>query len=556
MQLKIMLTTAMLIGKCGAFLRQNYRPLNHKFSHRLLASTSKIQTSRPSSEGKSLDVKLVYEEPLLVRAHLEARSVSSEIINKILPEINNLFKKRIELIKIRDDAKHSRNVLSKSIGQLIHNKGSKEEVEELKKEVERVSLKANATDLKLGEVDEATKNRFSSLPNLLDDRVPYGKGDDDNVLVYEWGEEYKLIGNDYKWHDELAIGLNGFWSEEASRLSGSRFSVLAGSVAQLERAISMFFLDTHVNEHGYTETSVPIIVSRSILQGTGQLPKFEDDLFKVNHSVHGEDGFLIPTAEVPLTSLWSNTIIEDHQTLPRSLVSLTPCFRAEAGSHGKDVKGLLRLHQFNKVELVKITTPETSSVEHEALVNHAEAILKLLKLPYRKMKLCSGDIGFSAKMCYDLEVWLPSTQSYREISSCSNCGDFQAKRMGLRYRQPLKTTTIDNDASREEDNDASRDQGNGGADDDESKKLKKETALKKKKKKKTPSRGAVQYCHTINGSGLAVGRALVAVLETYQQPDGSIQVPDVLIPYMGGRKIIHPDGGAPHTSDIQKKSII
>lgn len=258
--------------------------------------------------------------------------------------------------------------------------------------------------------------------------------------MVSWGEERRKVGEHYRWHDDIARGLGGLDSDASAKISGARFSVLVGQVARLERALGQYFLDFHVNR-GYTEVAVPYIVSRSTLKGTGQLPKFEDDLFKVNHNVAGEDAFLIPTAEVPVTNLFRDRLLNSTD-LPLRLVSLSPSFRAEAGSHGKDTRGLLRQHQFLKVELVKICTPETSQAEHEALTNDAEELLKSLNLPYRKVLLCSGDTGFSARICYDLEVWLPGQQVYREISSCSNCYDFQAKRMKLRYRKEESKSNV------------------------------------------------------------------------------------------------------------------
>lgn len=268
----------------------------------------------------------------------------------------------------------------------------------------------------------------------------------------------------------------------------------------------MFFLDLHTEKHGYTEVSVPYIVGRSALEGTSQLPKFQEDLFAItpeSHTCNGEDAFLIPTAEVPVTNLHADSILE-AKDLPLSYVAWTPCFRAEAGSSGRDTKGLIRTHQFQKVELVKITTAESSDEEHELLTSHAEACLQALELPYRKVRLCSGDIGFSARHCYDLEVWLPGAGEYREISSCSNTGDFQARRMALRYRPEPPSAPEEDDG----------------------------------KKKTKPKKTKPELCHTINGSGLAVGRTLVAVLENYQRPDGSVVVPEVLRPYMGGVEVI------------------
>lgn len=282
--------------------------------------------------------------------------------------------------------------------------------------------------------------------------------------------------------------------------------MLRGPLARLERALANMFLDLHTSAaHGYTEVSVPQIVGRSALEGTGQLPKFEDDLFKLSVPLNGRDAFLIPTAEVPLTNLHAGEILAES-ALPLAFVSLTQCFRAEAGSYGRDTRGLIRQHQFAKVELVQITTAEGSDAAHEALTAHAEACLRALELPYRKMRLCAGDIGFSARHCYDLEVWLPGQGAWREISSCSNCGDFQARRMSLRYR-PAQSAA-----------DEAKQPGAKGA----------------------GGAAKPQLCHTINGSGLAVGRALVAVLENYAQEDGSVLVPAALQPYMGGLTRIVP----------------
>ena len=301
------------------------------------------------------------------------------------------------------------------------------------------------------------------------------------------------------WHDEIGMKLKGVDVEAASRISGARFSVLKGSVARLERALSQYFLDFH-SSRGYEEVAVPFIVTRSTLQGTGQLPKFEEDLFKVSHSVAGEDAFLIPTAEVPVTNLYRDQLLNATQ-LPIHYVSLSPSFRAEAGSYGRDTRGLLRQHQFLKVELVKICTPETSGQEHEAMLGDVESLLQSLELPYRVVMLCSGDIGFSAKLCYDIEVWLPGQQAYREISSISNCGDFQSRRMSMRYKPAAVSVA-------------------GSGQDKKSKKV------------------ATVHPHTLNGSGVAVGRALVAILENFQQPDGSVWIPPPLRPYMGQKEFI------------------
>jgi seryl-tRNA synthetase len=359
----------------------------------------------------------------------------------------------------------------------------------------------------------------------LDDRVPDGDDDKQNELVYEWGDKTTMPAiakqswrQDFTplWHDDVATKLAGYRQDAAVQMSGTRFIALSGSIARLERALGMFFMDLHTDQHGYTEVTVPYVVSRTALEGTSQLPKFEEDLFAItrqSHTCNGQDAFLIPTAEVPVTNLHRDSVLEEAD-LPLSYVAWTPCFRAEAGSYGRDTKGLVRTHQFHKVELVKITTAETSDTEHEILTEHAEACLRALELPYRKMRLSSGDIGFAARHCYDLEVWLPGANEYREISSCSNTGDFQARRMALRYR-PKPMVGVEGDASTS----AAANKGS-----------KAKTAAAKRPK---PA-----LCHTINGSGLAVGRTLVAVLENYQQPDGTVIVPTVLRPYMGGKEVL------------------
>jgi seryl-tRNA synthetase len=382
-----------------------------------------------------------------------------------------------------------------------------EELEQAKGRSSAAADAAARADAALQSLEARMNDLLAGIPNLLDDVVPDGDSDQDNPVVSSWGDRERLpqaLGWPAEfvplWHDDLATKIGGYQAEEAVKLSGARFVALSGPVAQLERALGMFFMDLHTTQHGYREISVPLVVSRSTLEGTSQLPKFQEDLFAItpeSHTCNGEDAFLIPTAEVPVTNLHRDSVL-DESDLPLSYVACTPCFRAEAGSYGRDTKGLIRTHQFYKVELVKITAPGSSDDQHELLTSHAEACLQALELPYRKVRLCSGDIGFAARHCYDLEVWLPGAGEFREISSCSNCGDFQARRMSLRYRpKPIDT---------------------GG---------------KAKSKKPKP-----QLCHTINGSGLAVGRTLVAVLENYQRPDGSIVVPEVLRPYMGGKEVL------------------
>ncbi|CAM9303234.1 unnamed protein product [Chrysoparadoxa australica] len=454
---------------------------------------------------QSLDPQLIVKDPETVIKNLKARRAGEDSI-KAVDTIRDLMGTRSELIRRKEQALGSRKTLSAQIGKMM-KEGDSEGAEKLKKEVEAANAIADEADLLQSGVDLEINNLFMRLPNLLDSRVPDGADEEENELVGEWGMDLVKRGEEYLWHDEIASALGGYDPEGAVRIAGARFAMLKGPLARLERALGQWFLDLHTSQHGYTEVSVPLLASRSTLEGTGQLPKFEDDLFKTNHEVGGEDSFLIPTAEVPLCGQMRDQILEQEE-LPLSFIALTPCFRAEAGSAGRDTRGLLRQHQFLKAELVKVTAADASNDEHEALTEHAEAVLKALKLPYRKVRLCSGDIGFTARMCYDLEVWMPGQQAFREISSCSNCGNFQARRMGLRYRaQPQEQP-----------------QGE-----------------EKKGKAKKAKKGKITTCHTINGSGVAVGRALVAVLENYYNPeDGSVTVPEVLRPYMSGVEKLSP----------------
>lgn len=440
----------------------------------------------------TLDERLVAEEPDLVRRSLEMRHASSEQLESV-ERIGILTRERAALVEVGNAARAERKAISPKIGALL-KAGDQEGAALLKKEVASASERADEADQQMEAIEEERATLFNALPNLLDKRTPDGADEAENVQVSSWGCDGDLPKG-RQWHDEVATALGVLDIEAASRMSGSRFAVLKGSLARLERAVINFFVDLHVTKHGYTEAMVPYLVGAEALQGTGQLPKFEEDLFRLDAPLNGRQGYLIPTAEVPLTNLHAGEILEEA-ALPISYVAFTPCFRAEAGSHGKDTRGLFRQHQFHKVELVKITAAEQSDAEHHKLLSHAEECLQQLKLPYRKMLLCSGDIGFSAQMCYDLEVWLPGQACFREISSCSNCGSFQARRMNLRYRP---------------------------SSDGAGKKLK------------------PLFCHTINGSGLAVGRTIVAILENYQKPDGSIEVPEVLQPYMGGLTTILPE---------------
>ena len=385
-----------------------------------------------------------------------------------------------KLLQIENDnLKNKRNNASKEVG-IAKSKG--EDVTEILKSSENINGLLADNEIKLSQILSEIELIELGLPNLLSDRVPDGKNESDNEVIRSWGnkKEFSFPAKD---HIELGSNLGLLDMDNAARISGSRFSVLRGNLASLQRALIQFMLDIHINEHGYEEFYVPFIVNSETLTGTSQLPKFESDLFKIESD---KSLYLIPTAEVPLTNLFGDQII-DIDTLPRKLVAHTPCFRSEAGSYGKDTKGLIRQHQFEKVELVQISTPEKSFDALESLTANAEQILQKLELPYQVVSLSAGDIGFGSAFTYDLEVWLPGQNAYREISSCSLFGDFQARRMKARY--------------------------------------------------KNPNTGNNEYLHTINGSGVAAGRALVAVLENYQQEDGTIKVPDVLISYMN-KKII------------------
>ncbi len=374
----------------------------------------------------------------------------------------------------------TRNVLSKKVGIAKAQGGDATAVldevaglgEDLKKNEEELDI-----------IQKKLLDYSLTLPNLLDDSVPFGKNEDDNVEIRQWGEPTKFSFTP-KDHIEIGESLKMLDFEAASKLSGARFSVLRGNLARLQRALAQFMLDVHVQEHAYQECYVPYLVHEKCLYGTGQLPKMDAESF----SIAGEWGFkLIPTAEVPLTNLVRDEVLSDTQ-LPMKMVAHTPCFRSEAGSYGKDTRGMIRQHQFEKVELVQIVKPENSMQGLEELTLHAETILRKLNLPYRVLVLCSADVGFSARKTYDLEVWLPGQKRYREISSCSNCGDFQARRMQARYRS--------HDMKKPE------------------------------------------LVHTLNGSGLAVGRTLIAIMENYQDENGRIKIPEALLPYMGGIKII------------------
>lgn len=375
-----------------------------------------------------------------------------------------------------------RNARSKSIGQA---KQRGEDIAPLMADVERMAGELGAGKVELDAIQTELDAILLGLPNLPHESVPVGADEDGNFEVRRWGTPATF---DFEVKDHVALGEKFGWLdfETAAKLSGARFALLRGPIARLHRALAQFMVNLHTTEHGYEEAYTPYLVQAPALQGTGQLPKFEEDLFKITRE--GEaDLYLIPTAEVSLTNIVAGEIV-DAKLLPIKFVAHTPCFRSEAGASGRDTRGMIRQHQFDKVEMVQIVEPSTSMEALEGLTANAEKVLQLLELPYRTLALCTGDMGFSAVKTYDLEVWIPSQDKYREISSCSNCGDFQARRMQARFRNP-------------------------------------ET-------------GKPELVHTLNGSGLAVGRTLVAVLENYQQADGSIRVPDVLKPYMGGLEVI------------------
>jgi len=374
-----------------------------------------------------------------------------------------------------------RNSRSKAIGQA---KAKGEDVSAIMAEVTAFADELKASEVALDALREKIETIALEIPNLPSDDVPAGADENDNVEQSRWGTPRQF---DFKVLDHVELGARNGWldAETAAKLSGSRFTVLRGPIARLHRALAQFMLDLHVGEHDYEETNVPLLVNPESLRGTGQLPKFEDDLFRT--AVGESPRYLIPTSEVPLTNIVREEII-DAENLPLRMTAHSMCFRAEAGSGGRDVRGMIRQHQFEKVELVTACRAEESDAEHQRMTRCAEVVLEKLGLPYRKVLLCTGDMGFSAVKTYDLEVWLPSQDTYREISSCSNTGDFQARRMQARWRNPAT--------------------------------------------------GKPELLHTLNGSGVAVGRAMIAVMENYQNADGSITVPDVLRPYMGGLETI------------------
>jgi len=422
-------------------------------------------------------------DPKLLRSDLNTVAESLKIKRYDLDTeaFLSLERQRKDLQLAAERLQQERNTYAKSMGKLIGEAKAKgEDVEPLKAAGERIKTDSAAADAALAKVQEALDGLLHSIPNVPHSSVPAGNDEDDNVEVRRWGEP-RAFEFEVKDHVDLGDALNGLDFETATKITGSRFSQMRGGLATMHRALTQFMLNTHIQEHGYEEVYVPYIVNRESLFGTGQLPKFEEDLFKLDDE---REFFLIPTAEVPITNIYRNEIVD---TLPIKLVSHTPCFRSEAGSYGRDTRGMIRQHQFEKVEMVQFVHPDDSWDTLEVLVGHAEAILQKLALPYRTVILCGGDLGFTAAKTYDIEVWLPSQEKYREISSCSNFTDFQARRMKARFRN---------------------------------------------------AEGKPELLHTLNGSGLAVGRTLLAVMENYQQADGSIAVPEVLQPFMNGQTII------------------
>ena len=420
-----------------------------------------------------LDLKFVRSNPEKVEESLKRRNVDISLEGFL-----RLDKDRRSLLVEVEDLKSRRNTVSEEIGKL---KKAGENASEMVEEMRVVGDKIKELDHRLKEIEGEMEEELLGIPNICHESVPAGETEDDNIELRTWGEvpEFDF---EPKGHWDVGVDLDILDFERSAKISGSRFALYKGAGATLERACINFMLDLHITEHGYTELLPPYLVTGQSMTGTGQLPKFAEDMFKVE----GSDLWLIPTAEVPVTNIYRDEAL-DQDSLPVKHTAYTACFRAEAGAHGKDTRGLIRQHQFNKVELVKFADPNNSYEELEKLTNDAEKVLQLLNLPYRVVLLSTGDLGFSAAKTYDIEVWMPSYNGYKEISSCSNFEDFQARRINVKYK---------------------------------------------------PKKGKTDYVHTLNGSGIAVGRAVAAILENYQQPDGSVIVPEVLRPYMGGRSLL------------------
>ncbi len=426
-----------------------------------------------------LDLKYVRDNLGDVETMLKNRNMAGETVSGLLSAFSALDKKRRELLSEVEALKARRNQVNDEIAAL---KKAKQPADELIEQMKSVSTRIKEIDPEVSRVEEEETALLLSIPNRPDDSVPVGCSEADNREVRRWGEPASFSFTP-KNHWELGEDLGLMDFNRAGKIAGSRFVVLAGAAAHLTRALMNFMLDLHVGRHGYREIWPPCLINSDSMRGTGQLPKFAEDSFKLENS----DYWLAPTAEVPVTNLHRDEILEAEQ-LPICYTAYTPCFRAEAGAAGRDTRGMIRVHQFDKVELVKFTRPDDSWEALEALTRDAEEVLQLLKLPYRVMLLCTGDMGFSSAKTYDLEVWLPGPGVYREISSCSCFTDFQARRAGIRFRREKGAKT--------------------------------------------------EFVHTLNGSGLAIGRTLVAILENYQNEDGTVTVPEVLRPYLGGRETI------------------
>lgn len=426
-----------------------------------------------------LDIKFVRENPDLVDKSCESRQNAHWDREKFF----ELDEERRNVIAEVESLQAERNAVSKQIG-LLMREGKKEEAEAAKEQVAANKDRIAELDQRCGEVEEELTALVAAIPNIPDVSVPYGKDDSDNPEVRKWGEPTQF-DFEPKAHWDLGPELGMIDFDRGVKLAGTRFYLLGGMGARMERALINFMIDTH-NQAGFKEWWPPVITNQESLFGTGQLPKFEEDLYHVQ-----PDLYLIPTAEVQLTNIHRDEILDASQ-LPLLYTAFTPCFREEAGSAGRDTRGIIRVHQFDKVEMVKFAKPEDSMNQLESMVQEAEKILQLLGLPYHVVTLCTGDIGFSACKCYDIEVWLPSYNAYKEISSCSNCWDFQARRANIRYKDPAEFK-------------------------------------------------GTRLVHTLNGSGLAVGRTMAAIMENYQNADGSVTVPEVLRPYMGGIEVIRPE---------------
>ena len=419
-----------------------------------------------------IDPKLIEENPELIKEKLETRGAEIDF-----DEFRALDLGRKEIIKKVEALEQERNLGSKEVGKLMRE-GKKDEAQGIQEKMKGLSDQIKDLGELRAKAEEAFRNFLLTIPNIPNDSVPVGKSDQDNVEIKKWGEPREF---DFEPKDHIEIGkdLDILDLDRAAKITGARFALYKGLGARLERALINFMLDLHTSEHGYNEVLPPFMANTDSFIGTGNLPKFEEDLFKIEDTNY----YLIPTAEVPVTNIHRDEILNEDE-LPIKYVAYTPCFRSEAGSYGKDVRGIIRQHQFNKVELVKFSNPDSSYEEHESLTDNAARVLELLGLPYRVVVLCTGDTGFSSAKTYDIEVWVPSEQTYREISSCSNFEDFQARRASIRYRPK--------------------------------------------------EGGKTKLVHTLNGSGLAVGRTVIGILENFQEADGSVTIPEVLVPYMGG----------------------